>query len=72
MNWSAQDLAERAGLHRATIKRMERRKGPVRGHTASLDAVLATFDAAGIEFILENNTMGVNKKINAVSPNPPK
>ncbi len=69
MNWSAQDLAERAGLHRATIQRMERQKGLVRGHTASLDAVVTAFDAVGIEFIHENGTIGVIQKIGADSPN---
>ncbi len=70
MNWSGQDLAERAGLSRATVQRMERRKGPVRGYTASLDAILTAFDAVGIEFILENDTIGIILKIDAISPNP--
>ena len=72
MSWSAQDLAEQAGLHRATIQRMERRNGIVRGHAVSLDAVLTAFDDVGIEFILENGTIGVIQKIDAVSPNPSK
>ncbi len=67
MNWSAQDLADRAGLSRATIQRMERRNGIVLGHAASLDAVLTTFDEVGIEFILENGSIGVVQRIDAVS-----
>ena len=62
LNWSAEELAQRAGLHRATVQRMERRDGPVRGHTASLDAIMNTFAAQGVEFILDNNATGVIQK----------
>jgi transcriptional regulator with XRE-family HTH domain len=70
LGWSAEDLAERAGLHRATIQRLERRKGAVRAHTATLDAVLTVFDAVGIEFISENGTVGVVHNIDAISHDP--
>jgi transcriptional regulator with XRE-family HTH domain len=50
LNWTVRDLAERSGVHRNTISRVETETtGP--GH--SLAAIRAALEAAGVEFIPE-------------------
>ncbi|MFO1138335.1 MAG: helix-turn-helix transcriptional regulator [Paracoccus sp. (in: a-proteobacteria)] len=51
LNWTVRDLAERSGVHRNTISRVETETtGP--GH--SLAAIRAALEAAGVEFIPED------------------
>jgi transcriptional regulator with XRE-family HTH domain len=49
-----QTLAERAGVSLPTIQRMEASTGNVRGVVDTLTKVVAAFEAAGIELIVEN------------------
>jgi transcriptional regulator with XRE-family HTH domain len=51
LNWTVRDLAERSGVHRNTVTRVETEAtGP--GH--SVPAIQAALEAAGVEFIAEN------------------
>lgn len=51
LNWTVRDLAERSGVHRNTVTRIETETtGP--GH--SVAAIRAALEAAGVEFIAEN------------------
>lgn len=51
LNWTVRDLAERSGVHRNTVTRIETETtGP--GH--SIAAIRAALEAAGVEFIAEN------------------
>jgi predicted transcriptional regulator len=47
-------LAERAGVSLETIKRIERKPGKVSAYAATLEAVRAALESAGVEFIAEN------------------
>lgn len=51
LSWSAAELAERAGVTRFTIQRLEQTDGipPSRSHT--LDEIQRAFEAAGVEFL---------------------
>lgn len=51
LQWSVRDLAERSGVHRNTITRIEAGSG---AHGPTLAALKQAFEAAGIEFIPEN------------------
>jgi len=64
VGWTARDLALRAEVHISTVQRMEKRNGPVRGHVATLDAVIGVLHDRGIEFISEAGRMGVILKAN--------
>ena len=50
LGWSARELAERAGVHMATVQRIERRNGPLRANVDSLHKIEQTLGTAGIEF----------------------
>ncbi len=51
LNWTVRDLAERAGVHRNTVTRLEG-EAPATGHAAA--AIRAALEAAGVAFIPEN------------------
>jgi transcriptional regulator with XRE-family HTH domain len=55
IRWSAEDLARKADLGVATIRRAEATDGPLQMTVSNLAAVRRTFEAAGIEFIFEND-----------------
>lgn len=48
------DLAERANISAATLKRMEASPGQANGLPNNVDAVRRALEAAGVEFIPEN------------------
>ena len=48
------NLAALAGVSLETIKRIERRPGRISALAATLDAIRAALEAAGVEFIAEN------------------
>lgn len=51
LNWTVRDLAERSGVHRNTITRVETETtGP--GYATA--AIQSALEAAGVEFIPEN------------------
>jgi transcriptional regulator with XRE-family HTH domain len=51
LNWSATELAERAGTSRNTIQRLEQSEGVPASRTQTLMDIQRVFEAAGIEFI---------------------
>ena len=63
LGWSARELAERTGLHIATIQRMERQDGPARGNASSVARVERVFEEAGIEFLRDNRSCGVRARL---------
>ncbi len=62
LRWPARELAQRAGVHIATVQRMERCEGPVQGTVESLRKVQQALQAAGVEFLGENGGPGVRLK----------
>ena len=60
IRWTAEDLARRADLGVATIRRAEAVDGLPRMTVSNLAAVLRTLEGAGIEFIFkEDGALGV-------------
>jgi transcriptional regulator with XRE-family HTH domain len=51
LNWSATELAERAGTSRNTIQRLEQSDGVPASRTQTLMDIQRVFEAAGVEFI---------------------
>jgi transcriptional regulator with XRE-family HTH domain len=51
LNWTVRDLAERSGVHRNTVTRIET-EATAPGH--SLASVQSALESAGVEFIAEN------------------
>jgi transcriptional regulator with XRE-family HTH domain len=55
LGWSQDDLAERSGISKPTIGRLESQDGEtVGGRQETSDALQAALEKAGIEFIAEN------------------
>ncbi|WP_439575271.1 helix-turn-helix domain-containing protein [Phreatobacter sp.] len=52
LNWTVRDLAERAGVHRNTVTRLETEVSSGQGHAAA--TVIAALEAAGVIFVDEN------------------
>ena len=51
LGWSAEDLAQRSGVVRRTIIRIEATDGVPQGRVSTLMDIKAALEAAGIEFI---------------------
>lgn len=51
LRWTAQDLADAAGVGVATLRRMEVMEGVPSGQVRTLMAIKAALESAGIEFI---------------------
>jgi transcriptional regulator with XRE-family HTH domain len=54
LNWSQEQLAAASGVSFPTIKRLEAQDGPLGGREQTIERILSTIQAAGIEFIDEN------------------
>lgn len=66
VNWTVRDLAEKSGVHRNTITRIETEStGP--GHSTA--TIRAALEAAGVEFI-EQNGGGPGVRLKATHPAP--
>lgn len=60
INWSARELAEKAGVGVATVRRMELADSVPSSNAITLNLVQKTLESAGIEFIGdEDNGPGV-------------
>ena len=55
IRWTAEDLASKADLGVATIRRAEATDGPLQMTVSNLAAVRRTLEAAGVEFIFEDD-----------------
>lgn len=53
LRWGQEDLAREAGVSLATIKRLEKVPGSIRGTLATADAIQSVFAAAQIEFTFD-------------------
>ncbi len=62
LRWSARELAERAGVHLATVQRLERSDGIVRGTARTVAKVERALEAEGIQFLPDNGGPGVRLK----------
>ncbi|MFA5119838.1 helix-turn-helix domain-containing protein [Zavarzinia sp.] len=51
LNWTVRDLAEKSGVHRNTVTRIET-DATASGH--ALAAICTALETAGVEFIAEN------------------
>ena len=51
LNWTVRDLAEKAGVHRNTVTRIET-DATSAGH--AIETIRSALEAAGVEFIPEN------------------
>ncbi|WP_297775595.1 helix-turn-helix transcriptional regulator [uncultured Roseovarius sp.] len=54
LRWSQSDLAKAANISIPTIKRLEANAGDLGGMPATIIAICAALESAGIEFIPEN------------------
>ncbi|MCQ0986501.1 helix-turn-helix domain-containing protein [Jiella sp. LLJ827] len=54
LGWSQNDLADRSGVSRPTVKRLEASDGELGGRATTSDAIRSALEAAGVEFIAEN------------------
>ena len=54
LKWSAKELADKAGVAKSTIKRMEQDEGFPVARGANIEAVYKTLADAGIIFVPEN------------------
>ncbi len=59
LHWSARVLAERAGVSISTVQRMERAGARVTSDTASGRRVQHVLEDAGIEFLADDDGLGV-------------
>ena len=60
VNWSARELAEKAGLGVATVRRMELAESIPSSNAITLNLVQKTLELAGVEFIGDHdNAPGV-------------
>ncbi|MDC1436510.1 helix-turn-helix transcriptional regulator [Gammaproteobacteria bacterium] len=50
LGWSAVDLADKAGISPATVKRYEIQSGIPAANTVTLSLIKTTLESAGIEF----------------------
>ena len=55
LGWSQSELAARSGISEPTIKRLEAGDGVLGGRQSTVDAVRSTLEAAGVEFIAQDN-----------------
>ena len=51
LKWSANDLADAAGIGIATVRRLEVMEGVPTGQTRILDSLKKALEKAGIEFV---------------------
>lgn len=65
LDWSQQDLADNARLSVVTIHQFER--GATQPHRATMDVIVRTFEAAGIEFI-DGDAPGVKLRKRVTAP----
>ncbi len=62
LRWSAQELAERAGVHLATVQRMERFDDTIQAMATTVAKVERAFEAEGVDFLADNGGLGVRLK----------
>jgi transcriptional regulator with XRE-family HTH domain len=51
LGWRQEELAKASRIGTATIQRIERSVGPIRGYVSTLMRIQASFEQAGIRFL---------------------
>ncbi len=59
LRWSARELAEKAGVHLATVQRMERPDGTARRTVRTLAKIQRAFEDEGVDFLPDHGGPGV-------------
>ncbi|WP_210381262.1 helix-turn-helix domain-containing protein [Microvirga zambiensis] len=59
LRWDQADLATASGVSLPTIKRLEKKAGPLTAHGPTLQALSRALDEAGIEIIYESSEGGI-------------
>ncbi|MHC2017621.1 helix-turn-helix domain-containing protein [Methylobacterium sp. CM6247] len=54
LGWSQGDLAERSGVSKPTVARLETGEGDLGGYADTRDKILSALEAAGVIFIEQN------------------
>ncbi|CAA2138758.1 helix-turn-helix domain-containing protein [Methylobacterium bullatum] len=54
LGWSQGDLAERSGVSKPTVARLETGEGELGGYADTRDKILSALEAAGVIFIEQN------------------
>ena len=54
ISWDQKDLSAASGISLPAIKRLEQMTGPLAAQSRTVDAIVAAFEKAGVEFIAEN------------------
>jgi transcriptional regulator with XRE-family HTH domain len=66
LGWSQDDLAEKSGVSKPTIGRLESREGDFGGYDRTRDAIISALESAGIVFIDDDGDgPGVRLKLTA-------
>ncbi|MFZ3326114.1 MAG: transcriptional regulator [Methylocella sp.] len=55
IRWDQKDLAAASGISLPAIKRLEQLPGPLAAQSRTVEAIIAAFERAGVEFIDEDN-----------------
>jgi len=63
LRWEQRDLAEASKVSLPSIKRLETISGPLAAQSRTVDALIGAFEAAGLEFIAENDGSGVGVRL---------
>ncbi len=72
LRWSARELAKRAGLHITTIQRIERSRGKLLGHAATIERIRRALESAGVELLdPDHNGAGPGVRFKSVDMVPP-
>jgi predicted transcriptional regulator len=51
LEWTQENLAEKAGISLATVRRLEAIPGPIKGTAATMVSFVEALEAAGVELI---------------------
>jgi len=63
IRWEQKDLSAASGISLPSIKRLEQIPGPLAAQSRTVEAIIAAFRKAGVEFIAENGGgLGVRLK----------
>lgn len=70
VGWTTQTLAERSGVHYATLSRAEQSEGVPNTRAQTLMAVQGALEAAGVEFLNGNYSGRGGPGVRLMEPNP--
>ncbi|MDT2019476.1 helix-turn-helix transcriptional regulator [Methylocella sp. CPCC 101449] len=65
LGWDQVELAKRAGLGVATLRRLEAIPGPAQGTQVSLDKIAKALTDAGVRFLPQTKVAGIGVRLTA-------